>query len=98
MLGPLINRVLEDKSLKINTNPIEIYKQWVNQVRTMWHYVEPKLTVLATRMCSKENVFMFCSYAFRWRWRAARTVGCPTTSQQSRLWSTRRSKRGLADR
>ncbi len=32
MLGPLINRVLEDKSLKINTNPVEIYKQWVNQV------------------------------------------------------------------
>ncbi len=32
MLGPLINRVLEDKSLKINTNPVEIYKQWVNQM------------------------------------------------------------------
>ncbi len=32
MLGPLINRVLEDKSLQINTNPVEIYKQWVNQV------------------------------------------------------------------
>lgn len=32
MLGPLINRVLEDKSLHINTNPVEIYKQWVNQM------------------------------------------------------------------
>jgi hypothetical protein len=32
MLGPLINRVLEDKTLHINTNPVEIYKQWVNQM------------------------------------------------------------------
>lgn len=34
LLGPLINRVLEDKSLKINTNPVEIYKQWINQMET----------------------------------------------------------------
>ena len=32
MLGPLINRVLEDKSLQISTSPVEIYKHWVNQV------------------------------------------------------------------
>jgi len=32
MLGPLITRVLEDKTLKISTNPVEIYKQWVNQL------------------------------------------------------------------
>ncbi|XP_059079464.1 ras GTPase-activating-like protein IQGAP1 [Tigriopus californicus] len=32
MLGPLINRVLEDKTLQISTNPVEIYKQWVNQL------------------------------------------------------------------
>ena len=32
MLGPLINRVLEDKNLLISTNPVEIYKQWVNQM------------------------------------------------------------------
>ena len=32
MLGPLINRVLEDKTLHISTNPVEIYKQWLNQL------------------------------------------------------------------
>ena len=32
MLGPLITRVLEDKSLRISTNPVEIYKQWINQM------------------------------------------------------------------
>ena len=31
LLGPLVSRVLEDKTLKISTNPVEIYKQWVNQ-------------------------------------------------------------------
>uniref|UniRef100_A0A0K2T0J2 Ras GTPaseactivatinglike protein IQGAP1like [Bombyx mori] n=1 Tax=Lepeophtheirus salmonis TaxID=72036 RepID=A0A0K2T0J2_LEPSM len=30
MLGTIILRVLEDKNLSINTNPVEIYKQWVN--------------------------------------------------------------------
>ena len=32
MLGPLIKRVLEDKTLRISTNPVEIYKHWVNQL------------------------------------------------------------------
>ncbi|XP_063433642.1 ras GTPase-activating-like protein IQGAP1 [Mytilus trossulus] len=30
MLSPLVNSVIEDKTLKINTNPIEVYKVWVN--------------------------------------------------------------------
>ena len=32
ILGPLINRVLEDKTLQISTNPVEIYKSWVNSL------------------------------------------------------------------
>lgn len=32
ILGPLINRVLEDKTLQISTNPVEIYKSWLNSL------------------------------------------------------------------
>ncbi|KAL3866731.1 hypothetical protein ACJMK2_044012 [Sinanodonta woodiana] len=31
MLQPLISEVVADKNLKINTNPVEVYKVWVNQ-------------------------------------------------------------------
>ena len=30
VLGPLVKQVLENKDLHINTNPVEIYKQWIN--------------------------------------------------------------------
>jgi len=32
LLGPLIKQVLEDTKLKINTNPVEVYKLWINQL------------------------------------------------------------------
>ena len=31
MLQPIVSEVISDKNLKINTNPIEVYKVWVNQ-------------------------------------------------------------------
>ena len=31
VLGPLVERVLTDRTLLINTNPVEIYRHWVNQ-------------------------------------------------------------------
>lgn len=31
MLHPLITSLLEDSSVKINTNPIDVYKNWINQ-------------------------------------------------------------------
>lgn len=30
VLGPMIKQVLNNKDLHINTNPVEIYKQWIN--------------------------------------------------------------------
>lgn len=30
MLSPLVNSVIEDKNLRINTNPVEVYKVWIN--------------------------------------------------------------------
>ena len=30
VLGPLVKQVLDNKDLHINTNPVEIYKQWIN--------------------------------------------------------------------
>ncbi|ESN91702.1 hypothetical protein HELRODRAFT_108462 [Helobdella robusta] len=31
LLNPMVIEILEDKNLKINTNVVEVYKQWVNQ-------------------------------------------------------------------
>ncbi|ROT61787.1 Ras GTPase-activating-like protein IQGAP2 [Penaeus vannamei] len=32
MLGPLIHRILGDSGMQINTNPVDIYKSWINQL------------------------------------------------------------------
>ncbi|RUS77832.1 hypothetical protein EGW08_014406 [Elysia chlorotica] len=34
MLNPLIMKVIEDRNLRINTNPVEVYKAWVNQMES----------------------------------------------------------------
>ncbi|XP_056601465.1 ras GTPase-activating-like protein IQGAP2 [Triplophysa dalaica] len=34
LLGPVVKEIIEDKNLGINTNPIDIYKAWVNQLET----------------------------------------------------------------
>ena len=48
VLGPLIKQVLTNKDLHINTNPVEIYKQWINakelEVRIL-HIVKEKLLI-----------------------------------------------------
>ena len=43
LLNPLVRGVLDDRSLVINTNPIEVYKAWINQTETetgvpRWQY------------------------------------------------------------
>ncbi|CAG5135114.1 unnamed protein product, partial [Candidula unifasciata] len=34
LLNPLITKIIEDKNLRINTNPVEVYKAWVNQTES----------------------------------------------------------------
>lgn len=34
LLQPLVEGVLNDKNLSINTNPLEVYKAWINQVES----------------------------------------------------------------
>ena len=34
LIGPLVKQVVEDPKLKINTNPVEVYKSWINQVES----------------------------------------------------------------
>lgn len=34
LLAPVVKEIMEDKSLVINTNPVDIYKAWVNQLET----------------------------------------------------------------
>jgi len=34
LLNPLVKNIINDKNLAINTNPIDIYKKWVNQTET----------------------------------------------------------------
>ncbi|XP_067838793.1 ras GTPase-activating-like protein IQGAP2 [Heptranchias perlo] len=32
LLAPVVKEIMEDKTLAINTNPVEVYKAWVNQM------------------------------------------------------------------
>ncbi|XP_067885598.1 ras GTPase-activating-like protein IQGAP2 isoform X2 [Heterodontus francisci] len=32
LLSPVVKEIMEDKTLTINTNPVEVYKAWVNQM------------------------------------------------------------------
>uniref|UniRef100_A0A4W5MH43 IQ motif containing GTPase activating protein 2 n=1 Tax=Hucho hucho TaxID=62062 RepID=A0A4W5MH43_9TELE len=34
LLAPVVKEIIEDKDLGINTNPVEVYKAWVNQLET----------------------------------------------------------------
>ena len=34
LLNPLVKKVIDDKSMVINTNPVEVYKAWVNQMES----------------------------------------------------------------
>ncbi|XP_066512297.1 ras GTPase-activating-like protein IQGAP2 [Hoplias malabaricus] len=34
LLSPVVKEIIEDRSLCINTNPVDIYKAWVNQLET----------------------------------------------------------------
>lgn len=34
LLAPVVKEIIEDKGLGINTNPVDIYKNWVNQLET----------------------------------------------------------------
>ncbi|KAM4810421.1 ras GTPase-activating-like protein IQGAP2 [Rhinophrynus dorsalis] len=34
LLAPVVKEIIEDKSLIINTSPVEVYKAWVNQLET----------------------------------------------------------------
>uniref|UniRef100_A0A674PC81 IQ motif containing GTPase activating protein 2 n=1 Tax=Takifugu rubripes TaxID=31033 RepID=A0A674PC81_TAKRU len=34
LLAPVVKDIIEDKNLNINTNPVDIYKAWVNQVES----------------------------------------------------------------
>ena len=34
LLNPLVKNMINDRNLLINTNPIDIYKKWVNQTET----------------------------------------------------------------
>ncbi|XP_014848382.1 PREDICTED: ras GTPase-activating-like protein IQGAP2 [Poecilia mexicana] len=34
LLAPVVKEIIDDKSLGINTNPVDVYKAWVNQLET----------------------------------------------------------------
>uniref|UniRef100_A0A3P9N7K1 IQ motif containing GTPase activating protein 2 n=1 Tax=Poecilia reticulata TaxID=8081 RepID=A0A3P9N7K1_POERE len=35
LLAPVVKEIIDDKSLGINTNPVDVYKAWVNQLETV---------------------------------------------------------------
>ena len=34
ILQPLVKEILDDKNLNINTSPVDVYKQWINQMES----------------------------------------------------------------
>lgn len=34
LLSPVVKDIIDDKNLGINTNPVDVYKAWVNQVES----------------------------------------------------------------
>lgn len=34
ILAPVVKEIMEDKSLNIKTDPVDIYKSWVNQMES----------------------------------------------------------------
>lgn len=34
ILAPVVKEIMDDKSLNIKTDPVDIYKSWVNQMET----------------------------------------------------------------
>lgn len=34
LLAPVVKDIIDDKNLGINTNPVDVYKAWVNQLET----------------------------------------------------------------
>lgn len=34
LLAPVVKDIIENKNLGINTNPVDVYKAWVNQLET----------------------------------------------------------------
>ncbi|MEQ2206685.1 hypothetical protein XENOCAPTIV_001686 [Xenoophorus captivus] len=35
LLAPVVKEIIDNKSLGINTNPVDVYKAWVNQLETV---------------------------------------------------------------
>jgi len=56
LLNPLVSTVVEDTSLQINTNPVEVYKQWVNQTEADSGLTRSASSVCCPRsLCALEN-------------------------------------------
>ena len=52
LLNPLVTSVVDDTSLQINTNPVEVYKLWINQTEAETGQTRSRLLQLAVILCS----------------------------------------------
>ena len=58
LLQPLVEGVLNDKNLSINTNPLEVYKAWINQMEseTGQARYSPPLKVLTAKTAFPKSI------------------------------------------
>ncbi|KAJ4919251.1 hypothetical protein JOQ06_019459 [Pogonophryne albipinna] len=60
LLAPVVKDIIDDKSLGINTNPVDVYKAWVNQLETatgeaskLPYEVTPEQAMSHEEVCSR---------------------------------------------
>lgn len=50
LLQPLVEGVLNDKNLSINTNPLEVYKAWINQMESETGEARYQMLILSAHL------------------------------------------------
>uniref|UniRef100_A0AAY4BE40 Ras GTPase-activating-like protein IQGAP2 n=1 Tax=Denticeps clupeoides TaxID=299321 RepID=A0AAY4BE40_9TELE len=64
LLAPVVKEIIEDKSLGINTNPVDIYKAWVNQLEMATG--EASTVSDRTLTSSTQTLKIFAAYGMRY--------------------------------
>lgn len=54
ILAPVVKEIMDDKSLNIKTDPVDIYKSWVNQMESQ----------TGEARYGNHNTFFYCVFIF----------------------------------
>lgn len=69
ILAPVVKEIMDDKTLNIKTDPVDIYKSWVNQMETQtgearWAETEAPFCSCRMSALSAEQLFTKPSFSF----------------------------------